>query len=453
MQDFIHITRVNQERKEASERIKDFKEIYSPLQKKDVPLQAGRCIQCGDPFCHDKCPLHNYIPFWLRSMKMADDEMAFKLSNETNPFPEITGRVCPQDKLCEGACTLNDGHGAINIGGIETYISEEGFKKGLKPTFAKQKTDKRVAIVGSGPAGISAATYLLRHGVNVDMFEKNSKAGGLLTFGIPNFKLEKRVVERRIKWLVEAGMRLHLNTCVGKDIEFDSLIGNYDALFLGIGAEKPRSSGLDNEGAKGVFSAIDFLTNIQKKIFNEEYDKSYEVDGKNVLVIGGGDTAMDCLRTAIREGAKGVKCLYRRDKLSMGGSKKEFKNAQEEGAEFIYNIGLKQIILNSKNETIGAITQNTMVKNGKVEFLKQSDKKFDADVIIFALGFSPSTPSFLAQYAIQCDEKGRIIVDKNFQTTQKGIYAGGDCHRGASLVVSSAADGKQAALNIVKEIL
>ncbi len=453
MQDFIHIRRVNQEKKEASLRIKDFKEIYSPLEKKDVPLQAGRCIQCGDPFCHDKCPLHNYIPFWLRSMKMADDEMAFKLSNETNPFPEITGRVCPQDKLCEGACTLNDGHGAINIGGIETYISEEGFKKGYRPSFAKEKTNKKVAVIGSGPAGIAAATYLLRHGINVDMYEKNSHAGGLLTFGIPNFKLEKYVVKRRFDWLQEAGMKLHLNTCIGKDVEFESLINNYDAIFLGIGAEKSRKANLENENASGSFKAINFLTQIQKKVFNEDYDKSYDVKGKNVLVIGGGDTAMDCLRTSIREGAKSVKCLYRRDKNSMGGSKKEFKNANEEGAEFIYNVAVKEILVNDKNEVIGVITQNTIVKNGKVVLLKQSENKLDANVVIFALGFSPKNPSFLAQNAIQCDDRGRIVADENLQTTQKGIYAGGDCQRGASLVVSSAADGKKAAKSIIKELL
>ncbi len=455
MQDFIHVNRKEQKKRDVSERIKDFKEIYNLLNKKDIPLQSGRCIQCGDPFCHDKCPLHNYIPFWLRSMKLADATNAFNLSNETNPYPEITGRVCPQDKLCEGACTLNDGHGAINIGGIETYISEEGFKKGLKPKFAPLKKGKKVAIIGSGPASISAATYLLRSGIRVDMYEKNAKAGGLLSYGIPNFKLEKSVVQRRVDWLVEAGMSLHVGLEVGKDIEFESLLEEYDALFLGIGAESSRKANIENENAKGSFLAIDFLTNVQKKIFNEPFDSRYNVKDKNVVVVGGGDTAMDCLRVAIREGAKSVQCLYRRDRKSMGGSKKEFKNACDEGARFVYNVAPKELIVNEQNQIIGLHVENTMIdtKTNKLQIIKQSQKRVDADIVIFALGFLPQKSSFLSEYGIQCDEMGRILTDENFQTTQKGIYAGGDCVRGASLVVHSAADGKEAAKSIIKEIM
>lgn len=459
MQDFIHINRVDQKSKEADERIKDFKEIYTLLDKKDISLQAGRCIQCGDPFCHDKCPLHNYIPFWLRSMKIADHELAFNLSNETNPFPEITGRICPQDRLCEGACTLNDGHGAINIGGIETYISEEGFKRGLKPKFLVTKTDKKVAIIGSGPAGISAATYLLRAGIGVDMYEKNSRGGGLLTFGIPNFKIEKHVIKRRFDWLIEAGMNLHVNTKVGKDIEFDELVNSHDALFLGIGAEKPRKANIENENAKGVFSAIDFLHQIQKKVFEESYDKYYDVKGKNVLVVGGGDTAMDCLRTSIREGAKSAKCLYRRDKSNMPGSKKEFKNAREEGVEFIYNVSPKEVVVNSNNEVLGLMVENTMLgeadNNGRqrVEIVKQSEHRIDGDIVIFALGFLSSKPNFLAENGIETDESGRVLIDKNFETTKSGVYAGGDCQRGSHLVVTAAADGKKAAKSIIESIL
>lgn len=459
MQDFIHIRRVDQESKDPVERIKDFKEIYTLLDKKDISLQSGRCIQCGDPFCHDKCPLHNYIPFWLRSMKMADDELAFNLSNETNPFPEVTGRICPQDRLCEGACTLNDGHGAINIGGIETYISEEGFKKGLKPKFPGITTDKKVAIIGSGPAAISAATYLLRAGIKVDMFEKNSRGGGLLTFGIPSFKIEKHIIKRRFDWLIEAGMSLHVNTCIGKDMDFDELVNSYDGLFLAIGAQKSRKANIENENSKGVFSAIDFLHQIQKKVFKEDYDKYYDVKDKNVLVVGGGDTAMDCLRTSIREGAKSATCLYRRDKSNMPGSKKEFKNALEEGVNFKYNVSPKSVIANSDNEVLGLMVENTMLgkvdKNGrqKVEIVKQSEHKIDGDIIIFALGFSPSKPNFLAENGIETDESGRILVNEKFQTTKSGVYAGGDCQRGSHLVVSAAADGKKAAQSIIENIL
>lgn len=458
MQDFIHIKRVNQEVKEPEARVKDFKEIYTLLQNKDVPYQAGRCIQCGDPFCHDKCPLHNYIPFWLRSVKMKDSDLAFNLSNETNPFPEITGRICPQDRLCEGACTLNDGHGAINIGGIETWISEEGFKRGLKPRFPKKLGDKSVAIIGSGPAGISAATYLLRSGIKVKMYEKSSKAGGLLTFGIPNFKLEKSLVKRRIDWLKEAGMELYENVEVGKDIEFDKVARENDAIFIGIGAQTTRMANIPNEDVKGVFKAIDFLHEVQNRVFGEKFDENFNVKGKNVLVVGGGDTAMDCLRSAIREGAKSATCLYRRDKINMPGSKKEFKNALEEGVKFRYNLSPKEVILSSDDEVVGLLVLNTTLgnkdKNGrqKLEIVKNSEHRIDGDIVIFALGFLPLKPSFLSQNGIQTDDIGRVLVDDNFQTTKSGVYAGGDCQRGSDLVVSAAADGKNAAKSIIRDL-
>ncbi len=455
MQDFIHINRLEPQAREASERVKDFKEIYSLLPKKDVPQQAGRCIQCGDPFCHDKCPLHNYIPFWLRSMKHSDGMLAFNLSNETNPFPEITGRICPQDRLCEGACTLNDGHGAISIGAIETYISENGFKKGYKPRFPGITSDKKVALIGSGPASISTATYLLRAGIKVDMYEKSARGGGLLTYGIPNFKIEKSVVFRRLEWLKEAGMELKTNVQIGKDIAFEELINSYDAVFLGIGAEGVRKLNIPNENAKGVFSAISFLKAMQNKVFEEQFDGKYDVKGKNVLVIGGGDTAMDCLRTSLREGAKSVKCLYRRDKASMPGSKKEFKNAYEEGAEFVYNVSPKSVIVNANDETIGLMMEKTLLsidENGKqsLQTIKQSEFKIDADVIIYSLGFSPIKHSFLLENGVELDKSGRILVDENYETTKSGVFAGGDCQRGSHLVVTAAADGKKAAEHIRK---
>ena len=459
MQNFINLERIEPNRRDSNERVEDFREIYELMTKEEASSQASRCVQCGDPFCHSKCPLHNYIPYWLKSISGMKNELAFKLSNESNPYPEITGRICPQDRLCEGDCTLNDGHGAITIGSIETFISEHAFKKGLKPEFPGITTNKKVAIVGAGPAGLSCATYLLRAGIKVDMYEKQNRAGGLLTYGIPGFKLDKEVVARRVKWLQEAGMSLHVNSEIGKNISFDDIAGEHDAIFLSIGAETSNRAKLVNENAKNVFMAMDFLRDIQKKLFHEDYDKNYEVEGKNVVVIGGGDTAMDCLRTSLRQGAKSVKCLYRRDKYNMPGSKKEFKNSKEEGALFIYNVAPKEIVVNSKNKVIAIEMQKTMLSTkdasgrASVEVVKGSEFRVEADIIIFALGFSASTPDFLAENGIEVNKWGSIEVDNNHETSKSGVYAGGDCKRGSDLVVTAAAEGKSAAEAIIKSLL
>ncbi|NPA73919.1 MAG: glutamate synthase subunit beta [Epsilonproteobacteria bacterium] len=459
MQNFTEIERIDPIRRGSNERIKDYKEIYELFKTNDAATQAERCVQCGDPYCHNKCPLHNYIPFWLKSIANIDKELAFKLSNETNPFPEITGRICPHDRLCEGACTLNqDGFGAVTIGAIETFISENGFKHGLKPNFPGVSSNKKIAIIGSGPAGMSVATYLLRAGVGVDMYEKASRPGGLLTYGIPNFKLNKKVVERRYEWLQEAGLNLHLNKEVGKDITFAEIARDCDGIFIGIGAQKPRLANIKNEDAEGTMLALDFLVNIQKKLFGEEYDKRYDVRDKNVVVIGGGDTAMDCVRTAIREGAKSAKCLYRRDRANMPGSKKEIKNAYDEGAIFVFNVTPEEVVVNSEGKVIAIEMKKTKLgekdSSGrqKVEVLKGSNFRVEADVIIFSLGFEPETPSFLAENGIEVNKWGGIIVDKNYETSKKGIYSGGDCYRGADLVVRAANDGKEAAHNIIKSL-
>ncbi len=459
MQNFTELERIEPEKRDQNERIKDFKEIYELFKTTDASFQAERCIQCGDPFCHNKCPLHNYIPFWLKAIANSNKQLAFNLSNETNPFPEITGRICPQDRLCEGACTLNqDGFGAITIGAIETYISENGFKHGLKPYFPKKTSDKKIAIIGSGPAGMSAATYLLRAGIGVDMYEKSSRPGGLLTYGIPNFKLDKKIVERRYEWLKEAGLNLRTNCEVGKDITFSEIVKNCNGIFIGIGAQKSRSAKITNEYTKGTFRAIDFLVNIQKKLFNEPYDDKYDVKNKNVVVIGGGDTAMDCVRTSIREGAKSVKCLYRRDRANMPGSKKEIKNVYDEGGEFIFNVSPNEVLVNSDEKVIAIEMNKTILSEKdssgrqKVEIIKGSNFRIDADIIIFSLGFEPEIPSFLAENGIEVNKWGGIVVDENYETSKKGIYSGGDCYRGANLVVRAAYDGKQAAHNIIKTL-
>ncbi|MDR0666910.1 MAG: glutamate synthase subunit beta [Campylobacteraceae bacterium] len=459
MQEFLTIERAEIKKRSAAERTKDFKEIYELLSKDDIQEQASRCIQCGDPFCHNKCPLHNFIPFWLKAIgARADIRTAFALSNESNPFPEITGRVCPQDRLCEGDCSLNDGHGAITIGAIETAISENGFRNGLKPLFATKKTDKSVAVVGSGPASISAATYLLRAGVRVVMYEKQNRAGGLLTYGIPGFKIEKEIVARRVNWLIEAGLELKTGVEVGRHISFSDLVNSHNAIFLGIGAELPNRANISNENANGTIMAVDFLRNIQKKQFKEELDADIDVSNKNVVVVGGGDTAMDCLRSSIREHAKSVTCLYRRDKFNMPGSKKEFKNALDEGVNFVYNAAPHDIIVNSEGNVIGLNMQKTIMgdKNAlgrqSVEIVKGSDFKIDADIVIFALGFTPNIPTFLAENGIDVNSRGVIATDNAYRTSKAGVYAGGDCMRGAALVVTAAADGKMAAAQILKDL-
>jgi len=458
MREFINTQRIEPEKRLVVERVKDFGEIYEFFETKEAASQSDRCIQCGDPFCLNKCPLHNYIPQWLKAVSERDLEFAFKLSNEPSPFPEVMGRICPHDRLCEGDCTLNDGHGAITIGSIETFINEEGFKQGLKPHFPGVTSDKKVAVIGSGPAGLSVATYLLRAGIGVDMYERASRAGGLLTYGIPGFKLDKKVVERRVKGLIEAGLNLQLNCEVGKDISFDALVDSHDAIFIGIGATKAKLAKIENENAKGVFAAMDYLTGIQAKNFEESYDKALDFKDKNVVVVGGGDTAMDCVRTAKREGAKSVTCLYRRDAHNMPGSQKEYKNAKEEGVDFTFYASPKRILTNDDGEVVGiemiktALGQKDESGRARMEEVKGSEFKVNADVVVMSLGFDPVVPSYLAANGIETNSWGGIILNENFETTSAGIYSGGDSYRGADLVVRAAYDGREAARAIIKSL-
>ncbi|MCD6653220.1 MAG: glutamate synthase subunit beta [Sulfurovum sp.] len=456
---FYDLERIDAKKRDVVERTKDFDEIYEIFKPEKSSEQSDRCIQCGDPYCHNGCPLHNFIPQWLKATASNDLEFAFRLSNESSPFPEVMGRICPHDRLCEGACTLNDGHGAITIGSIETFISEEGFKKGFRPAFANEKIGKRVAIIGAGPAGLSAATFLLREGADVEIFDKQARAGGLLTYGIPGFKLDKNVVNRRIKLLKEAGAVFHQNVEIGKDKSFEELTENFDAVFIGVGATKGKKPGLTGEDAKNAYLAMEFLVDIQRKIFNEPREKKIEVKDKNVVVIGGGDTAMDCVRTSLRENAKSVKCLYRRDAHNMPGSKKEYINAKEEGVEFEFYVSPKALITNENGEIIAVEMIKTKLgepdASGRqsVEEIAGSEYKVDADVVIFALGFDTVKYPFFASNGIETDKWGGITVDKNYQTTKTGIYAGGDCHRGADLVVTAVRDGRDAAKAIIKKLL
>ena len=460
MREFLTTERIDPEKRLVVERTKDFGEIYEVFDRDDAASQSDRCIQCGDPFCLNKCPLHNYIPQWLKSIAEKDLEFAFKLSNEPSPFPEVMGRVCPHDRLCEGDCTLNDGHGAITIGSIETHITEEGFKAGYTPDFPGITTDKKVAVIGSGPAGLSVATYLLRSGIAVTMYEKADRAGGLLTYGIPNFKLDKKVVERRVKLLEDAGMKLVLNCEVGKEMTFEAVADEHDAMFIGVGATKPKSASMNGEKASNVYAAMDYLTAIQRKNFKTSYDKKFDFKDLNVVVIGGGDTAMDCLRTAKREGAKSVTCLYRRDEKNMPGSKKEYKNAMEEGVDFNFLVSPKEIILNESGNAIAVEVVKTTLgakdEDGRqrMEEVKGSETRVNADIVIMSLGFDPVVPSFLHENGIETNSWGGIIIDEEtHETTTSGIYAGGDCYRGADLVVTAAYDGREAARSIVDSLL
>lgn len=458
MLNFTKFERVNPEKRDVLQRLKDYKEVYQVFTKHRAIEQADRCMQCGDPYCHTGCPLGNYIPAWLKQTATKNPELAFALSNQTSPFPEILGRICPQDVLCEGACSLNTGHGAISIGAIETYISENAFEKGIKPEFKAQKNGKKVAIIGSGPSGISAATFLLRRGFEVEMFERANRAGGLLMYGIPGFKLNKETVTRRINWLMEAGMKLHLNCEIGKDKKVSDLEEEFDAIYLGIGATSSNKVNIEGENASNVHFAIDFLTGIQKRNLGDKNVECINVEDKRVVVIGGGDTAMDCVRTSVREGAQTVKCLYRRDEVNMPGSKKEVVNAKEEGVEFVFNVSPKSIkvkdnsvfavelLETSMSEPDGSGRQKVVVNQGS-EYLEE------ADVVILALGFSPEAPTFLKELNVETNSWGAVVVNSEFKTSNKKVYAGGDCQRGAHLAVTAAADGREAAKAIIKDLL
>ncbi len=458
MQGFFNLKRIDPRKRGVVERIKDFSEIYTKYTTEEASPQANRCVQCGDPYCLNKCPLGNYIPQWLKKISEKDLELAFNISNESSPFPEIMGRVCPQDRLCEGDCTLNDGYGAITIGAIEVYISERGFEEEFSPKFPSKLSNKKVAVIGSGPSGLSVATFLLRAGIRVEMFERSDRAGGLLTYGIPGFKLEKSVVERRVDSLTKAGMKLHLNKEIGKDIEFKKLQKEFDAIYLGIGATKQNSAGILNEKANGCYAAMEFLVNIQRKIFGLENKQNIDVKDKRVVVIGGGDTAMDCVRTSIREGAKSVKILYRRDEENMPGSKKEVRNAKEEGVEFVFQVSPKAVSVDEEGVVIGVECENTTLgerdESGReaCEVVPNTEHLVDADIVIFSLGFSLEHPSFFEEAGIKVDKKGRAILDENYESSCLNVFAGGDCFRGADLVVTAALDGREAAKKIIERL-
>ena len=458
---FLDVGRYDPTKKTPEVRKIEFLEIYGEYNQTQASNQAHRCLDCGNPYCEWKCPVHNYIPDWLKLVNEGNIIEAAELCHSTNSLPEVCGRVCPQDRLCEGACTLNDGFGAVTIGSIEKYITEKAFEMGWKPDLSHRKwTDKKVAIIGAGPAGIACADVLTRSGVKSIVFDKNEEIGGLLTFGIPEFKLEKSVVRRRRKILEEMGVKFKLGKEIGKDISFEELYDDYDAVFLGMGTYTSLEGGFNGEKLPGVYKAIDYLISNTKKLLNVGNGKTEHINFKNkkVVVLGGGDTAMDCNRTAIRQGAKSVTCLYRRDEKNMPGSRREVKNAKEEGVIFNFNVQPIDILGNTKVE--GVKTVETELgepdQNGRRVpiSIPGSERIYDADVVIIAFGFRASPAPWFENFNINTQKNGLVIAEEEqefkFQTSNKKIFSGGDMVRGSDLVVTAIWEGREAAKSIIK---
>jgi glutamate synthase (NADPH/NADH) small chain len=455
---FLDVGRVDPKKMEAKARIKGFGEIYGSFDTASSAEQADRCLECGNPYCEWKCPVHNYIPNWLKLVSEGNLEQAAELSHETNTLPEICGRVCPQDRLCEGACTLNDGFGAVTIGSVEKYITDTALERGWRPDMSKVvDTGKKVAVIGAGPAGLGAADVLVRNGVKPVVFDRYPEIGGLLTFGIPEFKLEKEVVKRRREVLEGMGVEFRLNTEVGKDIDFQTLIDEYDAVFLGMGTYTYMKGGFPGEDMDGVYEALPFLVANNKKLLDLNPSDYVTMEGKNVVVLGGGDTAMDCNRTSIRQGAASVTCAYRRDEENMPGSRREVNNAREEGVQFLWNRQPVEIVGDGKVEGIKVVTtalgEPDERGRRRPEPVPGSEEIIPADAVVIAFGFRPSPASWFGDYDIQTDEGGRVKAPADggfkYQTTNPKIFAGGDMVRGSDLVVTAVWEGRQAAEGIL----
>lgn len=428
------------------ERQSEFREIYRAFVNEEAVQQSSRCLSCGNPYCSWKCPVHNDIPGWLDLAAKGRIWEAAELAHETNSLPEICGRVCPQDRLCEGACTLNTGFGAVTIGSMEKWIVDNAFAQGWRPDLSHvRKTGKRVAIVGSGPAGLSCADVLARHGVEAVVFDKQDEIGGLLMFGIPEFKLEKRVVRQRREIFESMGIRFELGCEIGRDVAVEKLLLDFDAVFLGLGTYNAVSGGFAGETATGVHQALDYLIgNVRHHQKLPVQGKGYlDLMGQRVLVLGGGDTAMDCVRTAVRQGAAQVSCVYRRDEASMPGSRKEVANAKEEGVQFLWNRQPQAILTDTSGHARGVEVK--VSDTGAVETLQ-------ADAVIIAFGYQPNPPDWLRPLGVQLDGKGRVQVTSKlpFQTANAKVFAGGDMVRGADLVVNAVAEGRTAAKSIIQ---
>ncbi|KAB6716532.1 MULTISPECIES: NAD(P)-dependent oxidoreductase [Roseobacteraceae] len=460
---FVTVGRDMPSKRDAEDRKDDFLEIYGEYVEAKAEEQASRCSQCGVPYCQSHCPLHNNIPDWLRLTATGRLKEAYELSQATNTFPEICGRICPQDRLCEGNCVIEQsGHGTVTIGSVEKYITDTAWENGWVEMIAPAvEREESVGIIGSGPGGLAAADRLRRAGLKVTVYERSDRAGGLMMYGIPGFKLEKDIVLRRVKQLEDSGVEFVLNCNVGEDISFDAIRGKHDAVLIATGVYKSRDLKGPGSGSAGIVRALDYLTASNKVSFGDEVEDylSGELNAadKKVVVIGGGDTAMDCVRTAIRQGATSVKCLYRRDRANMPGSQRETQNAEEEGVEFVW--------LSAPKGFAGDPVSGVMVQKMRLgqpdasgrqspEVIEGADYVEDADLVIKALGFEPEDlPTLWGVEGLDVTRWGTVMADfKSHVTSLPGVYACGDIQRGASLVVWAIRDGREAADAMIEYI-
>jgi glutamate synthase (NADPH/NADH) small chain len=457
---FLDFDREDPNKKSLDQRTTTFVEIYEPFTEEQVKEQSHRCLACGNPYCEWKCPVHNYIPNWLQLISDGNLFEAAELSHQTNSLPEVCGRVCPQDRLCEGACTLNDGFGAVTIGATEKYITDTALAMGWKPDLSKRVwTDRKVAVIGAGPAGIGCADVLVRAGVKPVVFDRYPEIGGLLTFGIPEFKLEKSVMARRRKLFEEMGVEFRLNTEVGTDVTIEQLLAEYDAVFLGMGTYTYMKGGFPGEDLPGVHDALPFLISSvnRNQGWEKHPDEFVSVKGRRVVVLGGGDTAMDCNRTSIRQGALSVTCAYRRDEENMPGSRREVANAKEEGVEFLFNRQPVEIVGNGRVEGVKVVTTQLGEPDERgrrrPEVIPGSEEILPADVVLIAFGFRPSPPAWLETAQVVLNDWEGVIAPEQqrfkFQTSNPKVFAGGDMVRGSDLVVTAIWEGRQAAEGIL----
>jgi glutamate synthase (NADPH/NADH) small chain len=458
---FLEVPRRDPDKEAAGERVKHFGEIYGSYDGASAAAQAGRCISCGNPYCEWKCPVHNYIPNWLALIEEGRLFEAADLSHQTNSLPEICGRICPQDRLCEGACTLNYGIGAVSIGNIERYITDEAVKQGWRPDMSNVKgSGKCVAIVGAGPAGLAAADVLALNGIGSVVYDAYPEIGGLLTYGIPPFKLEKSVVDQRREILEGMGVKFVLNTRIGEDKPFQELLDEYDAVFLGMGTYNYVRGGFPGEDLPGVYEALPYLVgNVYRELGHDETVVPYiDLEGKNVVILGGGDTGMDCNRTAIRQGAKSVTCAYRRDEANMPGSRREVANSKEEGIRFLFNRQPIEL-LGGDHVTGVKLVETALGKAGpdgrrRPEPIPGTEEVLLADAVVIAFGFRPDPPDWFDDFEVETLQSGRVRVAAlgayPFQTTNPKIFAGGDMVRGSDLVVTAVHEGREAARGIAR---